>query len=207
MKRLVFLLVGSLFVTWATKAQPLSLGGRIGIATGSYQFDSIGIDGATLEPAGDRVGGYQAAIFLRLSIPTFIYIQPELQFSQRDYVFGIKSPSQPKEYKTLKCYRIELPILMGFKFGNVRLFGGPVWRLGSKQYSKGGGPTPLQVNFNDNDIAAMGGVGVEFDGVCLDLRYVGYLEQTTSEVRVAQQHKRVDVKHDGIVQINFGLFF
>lgn len=179
----------------------------MGIGTGSYDFDSVPIEGGTLEPAGDRVSGYQAALFLRLSIPTFIYLQPEIEVSQRDYIFGVKYPSEPKEFKAIRTYRLDVPVILGFKLGSVRLFGGPVWRIASKQYSKGGGPTPLGIRFNDNDIAAMGGLGVEFDGVFFELRYTSYLESTSSEIKVAAETKHVDVTHDGTVQINFGVFF
>ena len=207
MKRLVLLLVGTLLTCWAADAQLLGFGARIGIGTGSYEFNSVPIEGGTLEPVGDRVGGYQAALFMRLSIPTFIFIQPELQFSQRDYAFGIKYPAQPKEFKELRTYRLDVPLLVGFKFGSVRIFGGPVWRIASRQHIRGGGDVPFEVSFNDNDIAAVGGAAVEFDGIFVEVRYTGYLEQTTSEVRIAKELKTVDVTHDGTVQINFGLFF
>ncbi len=207
MKRLYLLLAGVLLVAWAADAQLLGVGARVGIGTGSYEFDSIAIDGGTLEPAGDRVGGFQTAIFARLSIPTFIYIQPELQLSQRDYIFGIKYPSAAKEYKTVRTYRLDVPLLVGFKLGNLRVFGGPVWRIGSRQYVKGGGPTDFNIIFNNNDIAATGGVAVEFDGIAVELRYVGYLEKTGSEVKVASQRRDVEVNHDGTIQINFGMFF
>lgn len=206
MKRIVLLLVGSLLTCWAAEAQLLGFGARLGIGTGSYEFDSIPIEGGTLESVGDRVGGYQAAIFMRLSIPTFIFIQPELQLSQRDYAFGIKYPAEAKKYENVRTYRLDVPLLLGFKFGAVRIFGGPVWRLGARQYARGG-DIPLDVTFNDNDIATVGGAAVEFDGVFMELRYTGYLEETSSQVRVAGERKRVAVKHDGTVQVNFGILF
>ena len=207
MKRLVLLLVGTLLTCWVADAQLLRMGARIGIGTGSYEFDSVPIEGGSIEPVGDRVGGYQAAIFFRLSIPTFIFIQPELQFSQRDYAFGIKYPSKPQEFRNIRTYRMDIPLLLGFKLGSVRIFGGPVWRIGSHQYAYGDSNIPLEVAFNDNDIAAVGGAGVEFDGVFIELRYTGYLEKTTSQMRVAGERKEVAVNHDGTVQINFGILF
>lgn len=207
MKRIVIMVVGLLLLTTrAADAQLLGFGVRLGIGTGSYEFDSLMIEGGTLEPAGDRVGGYQAALFMRLTVPSFFYIQPEVQLSERDYIFGIKYPTEPKEYKNIKTYRIDIPLLLGFKFGSVRLFGGPTWRIGSRQYTKGG-KTPFEVSFNDNDIAAVGGIGVEFEGVILEVRYTSYLEQTTSQVRVANEKQQLKVNHDGTVQINFGVFF
>ena len=206
MKRITLLLGAMLLTSVVANAQLLGVGARLGIGTASYDFNSVVIDGGTLDPASDRSGGYQAALFLRLSIPTFIFIQPELQLSQRDYAFGIKYPFKPKEFKTLRTYRLDLPLLMGFKFGAVRIFGGPVWRLGSKQYVKGGS-TPFDVTFNDNDIAAMGGAAVELNGFFIDVRYTGYLEKTSSKVKIAGKTSNVAVDHDGTVQINFGLMF
>lgn len=206
MKRIVLLLVGTLLTVWAADAQLLGFGARIGIGTGSYEFDSVRIDGGTLEPAGDRVGGYQAALFMRLTIPSFVYIQPEVQLSQRDYIFGIKYPSEPKEYKNIRTYRVDVPLLLGFKFGNLRFFGGPVWRIGARQESSGG-TTPFEITFNDNNIAAVGGVGLEFADIMLEIRYTSYLEQTSAEAVVASEKRQIDVSHDGTVQINFGVLF
>lgn len=206
MKRIVMLLVGTLMTIGVANAQLLGFGARIGIGTGTYDFDSVSIEGGSLESVGDRVGGYQAALFMRLSIPTFIYIQPELQLSHRDYVFGIKYPSLPKEFKTIKTYRLDVPLLLGVKLGSLRLFGGPVWRIGARQYVQGSS-TPFDIEFNNNDIAATGGVGVEFDGIMLEVRYTSYLEQTSSEVVVASQHRTLKINHDGTVQINFGVLF
>ena len=207
MKRFFTLLIGVMLTCWAANAQLLGVGARVGIGTGSYDFNTVAINGGTLEPAGDHSGGYQAALILRLSIPTFVFIQPELQLSQRDYSFGIKYPSKAKEFKNLRTYRLDLPLLVGFKFGAVRIFGGPVWRLGSRQQLQGSGTTPFEVTFNDNDIAAMGGASVDFGGIFLDLRYTGYLEKTSSTAKVAGEKRQIAVDHDGTVQINFGLMF
>lgn len=207
MKRIVLLLAGTLLIAWSASAQILGFGARVGIGTGSYNFNSIPIEGGTIEPAGDRVSGYQAALFMRLSIPRFIYIQPEIQIAQRDYVLGLKYPSLPKEYKTVRTHRVDLPLLVGIKLGHVRLFGGPVWRIDSQQQIESGGDTPFDIIFNDNDIAVVGGIGVEFDGVFFELRYSSYLKQTTSEMVVARERREVDILSDDMIQINFGIFF
>lgn len=207
MKRITLLMATLLALVGSANAQILGFGARVGIGTGSYHFNSVPITGGTLEPTSDRVSGYQAAIFMRLTIPRFIYIQPELQLSQRDYVMGIKYPAEPKKYKTVRTHRVDVPLLVGIKLGSVRLFGGPVWRIDSRQSIDGGGETTFNVVFNDNDIAAMGGLGVEFDGVLLELRYTSYLKQTSTEMIVAQERKEVDILKDHTIQINFGFFF
>lgn len=81
-----------------------------------------------------------------------------------------------------------------------------MWRIGSKEYVRGG-DTPFEVIFNNNDIAATAGVGVEFDGLIVEVRYTGYLDQTSSMVKVASERQKVEVARDGTVQINFGLLF
>lgn len=207
MKRLSLLLATTILLVWSSNAQILGFGARVGIGTGTYDFHSVPITGGTLEPTGERVSGYQAALFMRLSIPRFIYLQPELQLSKRDYVVGIKYPSEPKMYKTVSAHRIEVPLLLGIKLGSVRLFGGPVWRIGSREQVMGGGDTSFDIIFDDNDVAAVGGVGVEFDGVFFELRYSSYMKKTTSEMVVAHKKHEVDILKDHLVQINFGLFF
>lgn len=207
MKRIHLILAATLLIAGTANAQILDFGARVGIGTGTYDFHSTPIQGGTLEPAGERVCGYQGALFMRLSIPHFIYIQPEIQLAQRDYIIGIKHTSLPKEYKTIHTYRVDFPLLMGIKLGAVRVFGGPVWRIDSQQQVKGGGTTPFNIIFNNNDIAAMGGIGVEFNGILFEVRYSGYLKQTSSEIRVAKENKKVDIVEDNTVQINFGIFF
>lgn len=207
MKRLYLLIATWLLLVWSADAQILGFGARVGIGTGTYDFNSIPITGGTIEPTGERVSGYQAALFMRLSIPRFVYIQPEVQLSRRDYILGIKYPAEAKMYKTVCTHRVDIPLLVGIKLGSVRLFGGPVWRIDSRQRIEGGGDTAFDIIFNDNDIAAVGGLGVEFDGVFFEIRYSSYLKQTSSEMVVAREHKEVDILKDHTVQINFGLFF
>lgn len=207
MKRIIIICLAIMLSGWAAEARIIQFGARVGLNTGAYSFDKITIDKYTIAPAIDRNGGYQVGLIMRLSIPSFVYIQPELDLVMRDYSFALHSPSRVAEYKNLQTTRLELPIMMGIKIGAARFFGGPVWRLDSRQHYKGSGETPFRIRFNDNDIAAMAGVAIDLEGLFVEVRYMQYLKETASEITLNSYTRTLTVQNDNLFQISFGVMF
>lgn len=207
MKRFILLWLATLLALVAAEAQVLRFGARVGLNTGAYTFDQITIDRHTIAPAIDRSGGYQVGLMMRLSVPKFVFVQPELDLVVRDYAFALHKPSRVAEHKNIRTLRLELPVMLGFKIGAARFFGGPVWRIDSHQYYKGEGPTPFEVRFNDNDIAGMAGASIDLDGLFVEVRYMQYLKEITSEITLSGQSADLVVQDDNLFQISFGVMF
>lgn len=207
MKRIVALGVGLLLALWAADAQLLKFGARVGLNTGVYDFEDVHFADGEVVPAADRCGGYQVGALLRLTIPHFVYIQPELDVLLRDLSFGIRRPDKPMEYKNLRTMRVELPVMVGFNISAAHFFAGPVWHIATSQHQRGAGSTPLELRFDDNDVAAMVGAAIDFEGIFMEVRYMRYLRQTEVEMRMERHTAVVDVSHDDMLQISFGVLF
>lgn len=195
--------------TTRVAAQPLAFGMRVGLNTSTYGFDTVYLPEGSVEATTDRSGGFQAGLFARLSIPFFIYFQPEINLVMRDYGFGIRgADGGVLDYNSLRTLRFEVPVLVGVKVVGARFFGGPVWRVHSSQQlrSRSSGER-LEVRFDDNDIATTLGAAIEFGELFVEMRYLFYLGQTTSRVSYAGSEGDLEVNHDDLLQISFGLFF
>ena len=207
MKRLILAGLGLLLAHWVAEAQVLKFGARVGLNTGVYDFEQVYTEAGTVVPVADRCGGYQLGAMMRLSIPHFLYIQPELDVLTRDLAFGVKQEGEPMQYKNIRVVRLELPVMVGFNIAAAHFFAGPVWHISTRQHSRGSSSTPLELRFDDNDVAAMAGAAIDFDGIFMEVRYMRYLRQTDVEMRVSTQRTMVDVAHDDMLQISFGVLF
>lgn len=78
MKRFIVIWLATMLACWAADAQVLRFGARVGLNTGAFTFDQVTIDRHTIAPTVDRSSGYQVGLLMRLSIPKFIFVQPEL---------------------------------------------------------------------------------------------------------------------------------
>lgn len=207
MKRLILMGCTLILALGVAEAQILKFGARAGLNTGVYNFDKTQFDGGYVVPAADRSGGYVVGIFTRLQIPHFIYFQPELDMLVRDVSLGIKLDDEPMEYKNIRTMRIELPVMVGFNIAAAHFFAGPVWRISTNQHYRGAGSTPFEIKFNDNDVAAMAGAAIDFEGVFMEVRYMRYLHKTEGKMKIAGQSTNVEVSNDDMLQISFGVVF
>lgn len=213
MKRILLLvaLVGLWSTTHNTKAlaQPLRFGVRAGLNTGIYSFDDVKLPTGTIKSVADRSNGYQVGALMRISLPLFIYVQTEMDLVVRDYDFAIQSAgSSPTSYKSVRTTRLDVPLLVGFKVLGARFFCGPVWRIYSHQHNRqGSSHEPLEVVFDDNSLSAAIGAAIDFNRLFVEIRYQGYLKQTHSRVKLAGTKGELDVDHDQLLQLSFGVMF
>lgn len=123
--------------------------------------------------------GFHAGVFLRASISK-LYIQPEVLFATRSNNFTFQNVGTVIDSATVKqsFNKLDIPVMIGLKFGPVRINGGPVGsvRIGS--------PKEL---ITDPDIEAVyasmtfgyqAGLGLDlFKKLTIDLRYEGGLSK------------------------------
>lgn len=214
MKRFLFVL--ALVGVWGVagrgleaQAQPLSFGIRAGLNTGVYNFDDVRLATGTIASVADRSNGYQAGVIMRISLPVFLYVQTELDVAMRDYDFAIKPLGEGKTtYKSVRTTRIEVPLLVGFRVAGARFFCGPVWHIHSQQRSgQGTSYDLLEVTFDENNLAATIGAAIDFNRLFVEIRYQGYLKQTHSRVKLAGTKGSINVEHDQLLQLSFGMMF
>jgi opacity protein-like surface antigen len=137
-----------------------------------------------LEKAEGANYGFHAGLFLRANISKF-YIQPEVLFATRSNEYTFKSVGTLTDSATVKqsLNRLDIPIMLGLKFGPVRINGGPVGSL------KIGSPKELISNSDvDQMVASMtfgyqAGLGLDlFKKLTIDLRYEGSLSKYQNKI-------------------------
>lgn len=184
----------------------MKVGVRGGVNTGNYSFESITVGDYGFAPAPSKGVGWQAGVVLRLSIPAFVHIQPEFNVVSRDYRLLLTSGSVTRNVNC-RVRSFELPVALGFKIGALRLFGGPVFKLDSRQSVEPKG-TNFALKYVDHaDVALMLGVGVESKKLFFDARYLTYTGDVSAELSYAGGKLKRTVKTDELWQFSAGFFF
>lgn len=203
MKQFVILLCAALFVCGAASAQRLQFGLRGGIRTADHNFGRVRI-GDLAVTSGKAQIGYDVGIALRLNITRHLHLQSELNYAFTDYAFRV-SELYTRDVK-MRTERLELPVELGLQFGVFRIFGGAQFRL--TQSGRSTAPELLKVRFNDDDIAIMGGVGLNIKKFFIDLRVSGYPRSHVWNTFIADGvTQRVKAGRDIVYGGSIGFFF
>jgi len=126
-----------------------------------------------------RITGIVGGVFFRFGRKFFI--QPEVLISAKGGSFDVVKTSLATQKIDVKFTTIDVPILLGFKLGPLRLNAGPMASLtvsqnqklkdALDQYSK----QSIDDTFKQAVFGYQAGVGLTFLGLNLDVRYEGSL--------------------------------
>ena len=189
-KKLILALFAVAAFTLTTNAQN---GGGFGIkgglnynANGNY-FESIGANAK--HP--DRNVGYHVGLYGKFG--DRLYFKPELVYTQTKSEYGSDA---------LKMQKIDAPLLVGLKIlGPVSVFAGPslTYILDSKFDG-----ISLKELENEFTIGAQFGIGLNFNGFGVDVRYEKGLSKNYGTVGISEG--RVDTRPDQLILgISFAL--
>ena len=143
-------------------------------------------------------GGFQIGAFVRIG--NKIYLQPEIYYATQGGIFQGDKKLQWKQ--TVKLSSIDVPVLVGFKFidmklVNLRVMLGPVASvLVNKKITLGVNSVaePLKTsNINDLNWAFQVGAGVDISKLTFDLRYQVGLNDMIKNVNGYKFSTRNDV--------------
>lgn len=189
MKKLLVLPMALLF------AFPLfsqvDFGLKIGASTNSITMEeakTITASGGAeylLDKAEGASYGLHGGLFVRATFNKF-FIQPEVLFSTRSNEYTLSGVNSITDSLTVKqaFNRLDIPVLLGLKFGPVRINAGPVGSV------KIGSPKEL---IEDPDVEAVyasmtfgyqAGLGLDlFEKLTIDLRYEGGLSKYQNKLQ------------------------
>jgi len=187
MKKLLVLLL-TVFVALPLMSQ-VKFGLKVGASTTSITMDDVKTltSGSTsyLVKKAENVGyGFHGGVFLRASISK-LYIQPEVLFATRSNDYTISKINSTVDSVTVgqTFNKLDIPLMIGVKFGPVRINAGPVGSLAI------GSPKEL---VKDPDFKAMyakmtfgyqAGLGLDIvKKLTIDLRYEGSLSKYQSKL-------------------------
>jgi hypothetical protein len=170
----------------------IKFGLKIGAATTTVPTYNYTTGTNNISALKDAAWGIQGGAFLRLSL-LGIYVQPELVFASNSYDYNVTTISGT-EVLNQKFNRLNIPVLVGFHLGPLRINAGPA---ASIQISS---PSAL---ISDPDFESMykgavwgyqAGIGIDLlKKLTLDARYAGSLgDQFGSTVDISGQSFKLD---------------
>lgn len=185
-----FLIFLSLIIVLPAFSQ-INFGVKGGLSTTNLKMDDLktltsGDKEYAIEAIKGANYGFHGGLFLRFSMMGF-YIQPEFLFASRTDEYKVTDLDMPANeiIKKQKFNRVDIPVMLGGKFGPIRINAGPSARLLIE--------SPGDLIENDPDYKAMYQgltfgyqAGLGFDIVkrlTLDLRYEGSLQKYQTQIK------------------------
>ncbi len=179
MKKLILVLIASMFIFTMSNAQLFTYGIKGGIGFSSLKFDDItGIsDGSDVYDliTGDAVMGYHVGLQTRIKVAMLV-IQPELYFNAGGGTVQQVVDGGSTEILNVNFSRIDIPVLIGVKLGPARINVGPV---GSFVLSETTDLTEIEPDFelfsSSMTWGFQAGLGLDISKLSIDARYEGSL--------------------------------
>ena len=164
-----------------------------------------GVNGKiVLQNAKDAEWGFQGGVFMRISLGA-LYIQPELLLATATNSISyeeVEGSGVPVIYNQ-KFNKLNIPILLGFKLGPLRLNAGPAASVligDPKEIIEG-------ATYKKATFGYQAGLGVDiFSKITIDLRYEGNLNQFGDEITIGSQKFTLDDR-TGALLVQVGLIF
>jgi hypothetical protein len=168
-------------------------------------YDWIG-SGTTIDAYKHAAWGYHAGIFVRLKLGP-VYLQPEAVFASTSFDYNVTT-SSVTDLKSQKFDKLSIPVLIGLKFGPLRINAGPSASI------QIGSPKAL---INDPNFKNMykqsvygyqAGVGIDLlKKITLDVRYAGsFGDKFGDSVTIGNQTFKLDHGQSSVL-FSIGLMF
>jgi len=227
MKRLTLLFIAAFMIVGVANAQFFRFGVKGGLNSSTMKIDQTTLSNVTTEDdgvknfvleQGDSEMGLHVGVFGRIQLMG-VFIQPELLFTQAKGNIIINDITSPANaYQTAveqKFNRLDIPVMVGYKFGPAKMFLGPVATF---TLSEKDGLQEKMIDFVgenstvDNSIknAVFGyqvGVGLDiFKFATFDIKYEGNLSKLGDELTIGNQGFSLDQRNPQWI-FSLGIFF
>ena len=210
MKKLIFVLMASLFLVATTEAQIFKYGIKAGIGFSSLKIEDLtGLnDGDAVYDliTGDGVMGYHLGVQTRIKVAMLV-IQPEVYFNAGGGTVEQVVQGGASEILNVNFQRVDVPLLVGLKFGPARVNVGPV---GSFKIKETTDLTQIQADYtlftNTMTWGFQAGIGLDISKISLDARYEGSLSKLGETLNVGGSEFALDARPSQWI-ISLGVWF
>ena len=198
MKRILFSLAVFLIGLTTLKAQ-FAAGVKLGMSSTDIQasdlniFDQNGIQelSMSIENAnyGFLIGG-----FMRIPIKKF-FIQPEVLFNSNSVDYRVTDFRQQGFVDTIlreKYQYLDVPLMLGFKFGPLRLNGGPVSHIFLGSNTQLNSIQDYGQMFKNAEYGWQAGLGLDIWKIAVDLRYEGNFNKFGDHITIGGEQFSFD---------------
>jgi hypothetical protein len=164
----------------------LGIKGGVNLSTLNTSFS--GLNQFYIENAKNQTG-YVAGLYARLGRKVFL--EPEILFSAKGGTFDATNVvSGEKKIVDINYTNIDVPLLLGVKFGHLHFLGGPVasYQLSTNEtigtaFSNYLGGS-IANGLSKSQIAYQVGGGIDLLGITLDVKYEGSLTDIAKDIKV-----------------------
>ncbi len=198
MKRILFSMAVFLIGLTTLKAQ-FAAGVKLGMSSTDIQasdlniFDQNGIQelSMSIENAnyGFLIGG-----FMRIPIKKF-FIQPEVLFNSNSVDYRVTDFRQQGFVDTIlreKYQYLDVPLMLGFKFGPLRLNGGPVSHIFLGSNTELNSIQDYGQMFKNAEYGWQAGLGLDIWKIAVDLRYEGNFNKFGDHITIGGEQFSFD---------------
>lgn len=202
MKRF-FLLLLALGISGAVSARVLTFGVRGGVNFTDCSFKSLTVGDTRFSPGSVRAG-FDTGFVLRLNLARHLHLQSELDYTFANY--EVLAGRAADNRISIRNERLEIPVLLGLRFGAFRLFGGVRFRVTDS--SRSNNQQLLRVKFDSGKSDLVGGIGFDIRKFFLDFRVSGISwDKTRYGFSSGGATRRVEVSRDIVYGASLGFFF
>lgn len=170
----------------------IKFGLKAGVSTTSLSMPSVatitsGSTTYTVNGITSAKYGFHGGAFVRLTL-FGVYIQPELLFSTRtnEYtVSNVTNQASPVSYVAKQTFnKLDIPVMVGFKLGPIRLNAGPSGSLLINSPKSLITNPDYKNNYNRMTFGYQAGVGFDLLGLLtFDVRYEGSLKKYQNQIQ------------------------
>ncbi len=184
-KSILFLLI--CFISITVLPAQIKLGVKVGGSTTSLNASQINLfnQGGLKElqlALADANYGIHGGFLVQVKLGGLL-IQPEFLFNSNSVDYEVTDLSTLiSQIKTEKYQYLDIPVLLGFKLGPLRLMAGPEAHVYLNNTSGLLDFDGYRQDFDELTLAWMGGVGLDLWNIMLDLRYEGNLTNFGSHI-------------------------
>lgn len=193
MKNSIIVIVATLLFSLQLSAQ-VKVGFKTGISTDQLESEQIFVNSIDeLQDLGIAIGdasyGIHGGLFIQGKIGRFI-IQPEFLFNSNsiDFVVSdLQNGEIVESIKTESYQHMDIPIMLGLKFGPLRLQGGPVGHVFLNSTSELFDISGFDQKFDEFTWGYQTGVGLDLWKFMFDVRYEGNFDNLGSHFSIRDQ--------------------
>lgn len=166
----------------------LKLGLKVGGSSTNIDASDIQV-GNDLDLALEEVNfGIHGGLVVRAQLGKFL-IQPEILFNSNsvDYKVDDLTNNIIGQIKEEKFQYLDIPVLLGYKFGPLRLMAGPEGHIFINNSSELTDFDNYDEKFKTMTLSWLGGVGLDLWSLMLDVRYEGNFNKFGDHIRFGNQ--------------------
>jgi hypothetical protein len=203
-------LIAGLFLlwSWTASAQLVAFGIKGGVNRPTGDIDNItvtGENGAIDLGIGEKYWGTQFGAWLRLG--GGLFVQPEVLFASTRTDYTLQENNAVQRVLTERYNNLDIPLLVGLKFGPLNVHAGPVGHYFLNSRSELTDIAGYEAKFDKLTWGWTIGGGLGFGRLSADVRYQAGFRNFGSHINIDGQQYEFNQKPGRVVlNLNYRLF-